>query len=457
MQAALPSLPRRTFVPPALRGVWRNVISLEVLFGLCFYSNAVQFLLPPLPIDLTILLALPTVPWALWILAREGIYTRAVPLLMAYVLFLAWPTFSMWWTPSHLLAHRYLIYYWSIDLWFIVVGSLIFAHNRERATRFLLVLLTLSLVVAVAGCAVYVVKGDFRFAFKDTGPTRLYNNWGYAVTAGAIVAFVATTRSRLLSLKQMFFAVGFFLCVFFLLIASSRGALLSSVAACAVGLAIGLPELGRGTIKVPKALVIALGLVGLMTAYIVYAIDTGGSFHTFDRFQKLFSDAQDPSMMQGPNRFAYYAAAVDFWFRAPLLGNGVGSFSHMFYGMDIVGAQPHNIFLELLTDDGLVGLGLFLLFLYMGLRHLSFRRLRDDALYLSVFLLFVSRWVEAMYSQELSAQSPMFLFLAILSLRSKPGTEPVAETTRRRRIRLGMTRRHPPRRPAPALANTAAR
>ena len=450
---------RRVFVPPTVRTICRNVISLEVLFALCFYSNVFQFLLPSMTLDPTILLALPTVPWALWVVYREGIYTRGLPVLMAYMLFIIWPVFTRMWTPAEMLASRYILYYWSIDLWFILIAAFVFANNRERAMRFVMAVLGLALIVTLFGLYIYFTYGDFRFASKTYTTVadvhdRIYNKWGYATTAGTIIAFVVATRARFLSAKQILYTAAFLFTVFFLLISSSRGSLVAAVGAIAVGMAIGLPRLGRGEVKIQRAQIIMVGLIAVICAYVVYALNSGAAdFHTFDRFQKLLDESQDPSMVQGPNRFAYYAAAVHFWINAPLLGNGVGAFSHLFYGTDILGAQPHNIILELLCDYGVIGLALFAVFAWSAARQVSYRRLREDPLYFCIFLLFVTRWLQAMYTQELSAQFPMLFFLALLILRPLPGTVAAQSQGAMRRLRFSRGRqRRSSRRAGPDVA-----
>lgn len=67
-------------------------------------------------------------------------------------------------------------------------------------------------------------------------------------------------------------------------------------------------------------------------------------------------------------RLVYYRAAVELWTERPLLGWGLGGWSMAYWHMD-VREYPHNLFLETLVEQGLVGLAALMLFLYSTFGH----------------------------------------------------------------------------------------
>ena len=160
-----------------------------------------------------------------------------------------------------------------------------------------------------------------------------------------------------------------------------------------------------------------VGLLLLASAYLAYLVMSGVPIATFNRFVKLFEEAQNPDVIEGPNRFRYYAAAIRFWLESPIIGNGIASFALMFAGFEQPGAQPHNIVLEMLTELGLVGLGLLLLFLWSGIKLGRGGRLRHDPVLLCVAMLLAARIMAAMISAEIAGQSPLFLFVGMMALR----------------------------------------
>ena len=65
-------------------------------------------------------------------------------------------------------------------------------------------------------------------------------------------------------------------------------------------------------------------------------------------------------------RMQMIADAIYYIDRAPILGHGLGSYGFVVYGTDFR-AYPHNGFLEIWFEAGIVGLILFIAFIMMGL------------------------------------------------------------------------------------------
>jgi O-antigen ligase len=399
------------------RWAFYHLASFELVFALFFYSNVVKLLLPSLPIDETVLFAALSFPIGLYVIAKQGIYLRALPILTAALLLMAWAALSLGWTPSRILAFRTISYLFTFNLWCVVAGALIIAPSRERVTRLLVFVMLLSLLVAAYGLFIYVAFGSFRFYSGFAGFGRMYLNWGYAAANGAIIVFPVLIFSRTLSPRQLVAGVLFGIFAAFLLVGSGRGPLLSVLLACCVALATGLPQIRRGRIDMPRWQVIALLCLVAAGGYIAYLAMSGTTIATFTRFIKLFDQVENSEIVRGPNRFAYYAAAVRFWLSSPIVGHGIASFSNLFSGRDQEGTHPHNIFLEMLSDLGLVGLALLLLFFWSGLRLLRREQLRHDPLMLCLLMLLAGRFVAAMVSADISGQQALFLWIGLLATR----------------------------------------
>jgi O-antigen ligase len=154
---------------------------------------------------------------------------------------------------------------------------------------------------------------------------------------------------------------------------------------------------------------------------VLFLMTSGHQIDTLDRFKSIFRQAGNPDLVLGPNRWAYYSAALTLIFQSPVIGHGVRSFSLLLKGIEDPGAHPHNMFLEILADTGVIGLVLFLLVLVVALRPLSRARLRADPMLLCVTMLFLSRFIAAMVGADLVYQQPLFLFLGLLALTAAPG------------------------------------
>lgn len=401
------------------RATWLagQILSFEMVFALYFYSNAIKFVLPPLPGDETVIFAAMSMAVGFAVILRQGIYLRGLPVVAAGLLLLGWAALSWGWSPSRVLAAKYLSFLFTFNLWCLITGALILAPSRERTIRFLAILLALSTLISLYGIFIYFYYGNFRFFSGFAGMGRMYLNWGYPAANGAIIAFVMLIFSPYLSLRQLIAAALCGACIGFLLVGSGRGPLLGVIVAFLVAGMAGLPRITRYRIDVPRWQLLGLGVVVLAGAYLAYLEMSGVSIATFGRFAKLFEEAQNPDVIEGPNRFRYYAAALQFWLQSPVIGNGIASFSLMFAGFEQVGAQPHNIVLEMLTELGLVGLALLLFFLWSGIKLGLGGRARHDPLLLCIAMLLAARILAAMISAEIAGQSPLFLFVGLMAIR----------------------------------------
>lgn len=68
----------------------------------------------------------------------------------------------------------------------------------------------------------------------------------------------------------------------------------------------------------------------------------------------------DPAALQ---RLNFYSQAFKMFENSPLVGYGLSAFGYMADGLGAAGAYPHNMFLEIMVDGGLLGLILFMAFL----------------------------------------------------------------------------------------------
>ena len=424
MRAALPrTTGRGTFGASTVRlarFTTRHLLSFEAAFALFVYSNTIKSLLPELPGDETLLFGLVAVAAGGVVVLRQGIYLRGLPLVVAGLAFIAWALLSWSWTPSRTNAKSILTFMVIFELPCLVLAALIVASSRERALRLLVLVLIIGGGLALFGWFIHLTQGSFRLYRGYGGFKRNYLLWGYAVAEAAAIAFALIARSRTLSSRQLL-AVGLFgLCAGFLLVGGGRGPLLSVALAMLLALAAGLPEITRQQIRVPPWQLVGAAIAVVGTLIVVYLVSSGTRLPTLGSLTKLLDQldtAEDIIARGGANRFVTYSAALTFWLQAPILGNGIGSFSIMLLGEERPGSYPHNIVLEILCSLGLVGLGLFLVMLWMAGGHIAGGRLRRDPLLLAAAMLVVVQLMGAMVRGDLGSHERLFLWLGLLALR----------------------------------------
>lgn len=122
-------------------------------------------------------------------------------------------------------------------------------------------------------------------------------------------------------------------------------------------------------------------------AILVVAIVLLSTFWFYGREEMRFASKTNEmiALLQGSSeaqgtaveRLVYYRAALDLWQSHPIAGWGVGGWSMAYWNTDDR-RYPHNLFLEVLVEEGAIGIAALLLFL-----RAVFRQLHDNLDYLS--------------------------------------------------------------------------
>lgn len=397
-----------------------HLLSFETLLVLFLFGVRLQALLPRPPLPETVFYGVLSMAVGLWIVWRQGIYLRAIPVFMAGLLFTAWMLISYGWSPSRVLARESLPFIIGVNMWALFAAAFIVSASRERALRFLIILLSLAALLSIIGVFIEFTHGDFRFYRGPTGQWhhRTYLDWGNTVAVGAAVALSLSIYTRLGSLKQFVFITIFACCAFFLLIAGARAAMLGPLLGGLLALFINTPTIRDSRIDWPKSQLLAALALFAIASYIAYLFITGQATTTIGRFIKLFAQMDDPLLRTTANRYDYFYGAYRAWLAAPITGHGLQAFALIFCGMEDPGCHPHNVALQALADFGIIGLFLLLVFFIFAVRPLQFRQLSSDPLKTTVLMAAMPIMVSAMVSNNLPNAYVLFFFLGLFSLRS---------------------------------------
>lgn len=119
------------------------------------------------------------------------------------------------------------------------------------------------------------------------------------------------------------------------------------------------PMLSRRQMAVIGAVLVSAVMV--MSAYWFYGAEAEKFRYKADEITALL---QGSGQARGTavQRLGYYSAALEAWMQRPLIGWGVGGWSMIYWHLDDR-RYPHNLFLEVLVEQGLVGLSILLFFL----------------------------------------------------------------------------------------------
>jgi O-antigen ligase len=399
-----------------------HLLSFETFFVLFLYGLHIHSILPPIPGNAAIVFGAITMAIGGWIIFRDGLYLRGMPIVLAGLMLIGWMVLSVGWTPSRVLVWENLRFLLTVDLWALFAGAGIIAGSRERVARLLVMIMGLALILSTYGIYIEFAYGSFRF-YQYLGASAdwsgsAYITWGYIVTNGAVVILALAIFSKLGSPKQLLAVLGLAVCGYFLLIASGRGPLLGLLLAGLFAAVIQAPRIGQGRIDLPQTQIAALCLLALALGYIGYLYATGQTAGAISRFLRLFDEADDPLLRTGANRFDYFAFAYHMWLEAPLFGQGLSSFGVMWgAGREGQGSYPHNAILQILAEFGIVGFVLSAIFIGTGLRNISLARLRRDPLSVVLVMLFVTFFVATMVMGDFTQSYRFFFIVGLLAMR----------------------------------------
>lgn len=346
------------------------------------------------PVDPSILFLALTAVLALVIMWREGIYRPGLYYLSFYLLFAFWAAFTTLWSPSHVFAREEAIIIFIQNSWAIVCGGIIIANRRIRVYRFLLIFMVFATLISVDWLDRY--RSLFAYVNNET----MYHAAARIFTMGMIVGFIGFVFMRGLKIERLVSIALFLLCSLALLTTGARGFTLTVFAVlCVPGLIS--TRFGRGKLLIHRSQPIMLVTILVAVVGVLYLYAVGRLPWTLVRMLSFVSEKGGELGMLENSRFHYYARAIDFWTRAPVLGVGLGGFGPLMFGVD-GRLYPHNIVLQVLSELGLVGLVLFLPVLIIPFRRLSFARLWNEPVLLCVLMLTLNNAAYSMFSGDLS-------------------------------------------------------
>jgi O-antigen ligase len=407
--------PRRTMnlaEPPILlspRAVLSSLFSFEALVVL--YMFAGNYKADPrfawIPVDPTALFFALSVAVGGLIIVRKGIPKKALPIVFAMVCLVAWLWVSLLWSPSGIYGPHKVFLMTTLALWSLIAGALIIAPSPKRVRRLFTLLLLFAIFMGIDAVLVYAESGGgfYRRETLDGAFEGYHLLLGRICGPGALIALVGwlynrgRTTGRLCLL--LFFALGFVLAI-----GGGRGPLLSTALPLLIAIALSV-RLPARKILISRALFSVLVLLLAMPVGLaLYTTATGQRLGTIDRLERL---------AEGNPRTALYAETIEISRRALVLGHGTGSWP-VLAGRGDQKSYPHNLFLEIVAENGLVGLILFLALLWVAFRPVSLERLRRDPQALCAMMLFANALLNAMTTADLVGNRAVFMMLGVLAL-----------------------------------------
>ncbi|MBP6106653.1 MAG: O-antigen ligase family protein [Steroidobacteraceae bacterium] len=388
-----------------------TLFSFEALFVLFLFAG--RFKADPrfavIPVDITALLLVLSMLAGVWVLARRRFLVEAdawQQWLLALAFF-AWVLASWYWSPGSEYATQKAVIAFVINLWAMAAAGWIISSDPVRLVRFLTAIVLFACWVAVETVLLLRNGGAVAFVTAFGGD---YLGIGSVLSFAAIVLFsfvmtgrrpwwqIMTAMALCISFIAMMFPVG------------GRGPIIATVAAMFTG--VGWVAVRRRRLfKVSargKSLVV-LGIVAVVVL-VVRMVESGEYALAAQRFMVLAESGMGDS---AGVRWYYYTSTLGIISEHPWIGVGVGGWP-VAMGLGFGRDYPHNLFLEVFAEQGMLGV-VVLLTLLVHAAWLAVRRngAMSTPQGFAAILLVVSAFISAMFSGDIGDNRVLFCLLGL--------------------------------------------
>lgn len=285
--------------------------------------------------------------------------------------------------------------------------------TKESLTRFLITLATVATIMSVFSLPMILQRGGSVgfVGFNDGNYLGLARAGGIGLV---ILMFLGILNDKFKKYRVLFL-ISAIVVLISLLGSGARMPILAVSAALFISLITSFKIKGR-KIKYPKYYNKIFLFLMILLAPLIWAYNKGYFNSVIYRFRALQEDNGGASVSARTDR---YIEAIGVFRENLFIGNGFGSFGERYTG----GSRhdyPHNLFLELASELGVVGIFIFGLLLIVAfsrfIRLGKFKIARNNNLYITVLITFLVIFINAMVSGDINDNRIMLTFISIMCL-----------------------------------------
>jgi O-antigen ligase len=271
-------------------------------------------------------------------------------------------------------------------------------RSKERINDFVILFHGVTFLAALIIFVFYIIYGDIFAVFYGNIPAEEstipnYLALGVFLASGFILAIQKTGKVWLTYKTIIIIAI---------ILLAPRGPLLT------LTLFILMYYITNGRVKI-KWNMIVYGLIA--TVLVLYFIE-GLTDRLFSRFSDI-TDTSSSAFSSVGSRIELSNSAIDYFIDSPFYGIGYGSFGNRFTGYEDR-IEPHNFYLEIAAETGIIGILLFLLFI-ISVYYFSFRKkVKNDSFASTLMILTLYLNVQSLSTTYLVDSKALFMWLSIL-------------------------------------------
>lgn len=316
-------------------------INIKLLTYFVFlYSGLIKWI--PFPVDFTLFFGFFTLLFLLNDIRKEKFKLYSITIGYLYLVFFIFSLFYM-------LTYFYSLstVYAAIKVRGVFLNMLAFTFpitsiRCDYSKNITTIITTLSLLMI--GFLSFLLINDLfiLFILPDEQQIKLFN---VAIpTYLDVGAFISISFILLLNINSIYATLIKIVVFYFLIILGGRGPLLTLIFIVMISFLIKKQDLS-------KYFIYLFILVFLVLLYFYFDL----SFIDFDRLNIFKNYGSDESVN---DRIIFIGKCIGGFIDKPIFGNGIGATGMLISGQDIV-LYPHNLFVEILAEFGMVGFVLF--------------------------------------------------------------------------------------------------
>lgn len=389
------------------------VFSFETLFVLFLFSGIYKadYRLEWIPIDLTLLLFILSIISGFFILFQRDFKLKKYSweLILIGLSFVIYILSSIIWSPGVVYTINKACRFATLTFWSLIASSVIISNNARRIKRFFVILLIFSILVGLEGLSVYLESGGkSTFSAFNTN----YLAFGRVIGIGFIIVFVY----MLFHIKKYFYQIlsltilSFF--IWLLINSGGRGPFLSILIVIFIALVAGFKFNSNAKIVIKNYIPYLVIFILILIILFSYLFISGSTLVTIKRISTIF--IKEDMGLSVALRLQYYKSSLSLWMKNPIFGNGIGSWP-ILMGFGDKPGYPHNIFIEIAVEVGLLGLVLFITLIMFAIHKLNLHNhLRNNSLKMMIFLIFCFLFLRTLISGEINDHRAFFAILGFM-------------------------------------------
>lgn len=381
----------------------------EIFFALFLFAGMIRGIFG-IPINFNILLlGITTIFLVIKVYQNPNILKKLLtPTVLIYSIFVLLTSLSIFYTQNQELFNlktiKLIVYTTPAFIY-----PLILFDSKESLTRFLQTIGVISILVSLLLLPEILLRNSSvdHLTLNDAS----YLHIGRTLSVGFVVLFTLFLNEKNSKIHNFILTISVIIVAFSLLSSGSRMPILSTIVTFSL-LIIYLLIDGKIILFKPKNYLFPIISGIVLSLVFILGLWKGYFNTTIYRFSVLIENGGASAL----TRLEHYNSAISMWLNKPILGYGFASYGDLYFNGKH--AYPHNLFLEILAELGLVGfillILLFILLFIEIVKLIKVKSIRNNYIFIGIISGLIVVFFNSMTSGDINGNRILFAFMSLV-------------------------------------------